>query len=136
MVLMCQVGLLPGLSDLSPRSFAESWRATDRHMDKLMPPYKGSLLLFTLVTAVLLWLQHRPLLAACCAASLLMSIAGLVLTIRGQLPLNREIQAGTPPDSRLLEIRDQTVAGFRTRFFLAALSFVSLCIGVVFWPAA
>ncbi|MBE7181669.1 MAG: hypothetical protein INR71_10770, partial [Terriglobus roseus] len=59
MALMCHIGVLPAMRDLRPASFADAWRSMDVYMDKLMPPYKGALLLVTLASLVLLWLQHR-----------------------------------------------------------------------------
>lgn len=134
MALMCHIGVLPAMQDLSPRSFADAWRAMDAYMDKLMPPYKGALLLATLATLVLLVAQRRTVLACCILISLFLSVAGLVATIRGQLPLNAEIKKADVAEPRLVEIRTRTVAGFRTRTVLAMFAFFSICFGVIFWP--
>jgi hypothetical protein len=136
MVLMCQTGVLPAMRDLTPNAFADAWRAMDTYMERLMPPYKGSLMLVSLVTVILLCLQHRCMLAVCVAINLMCSIAGLVLTIRGQLPLNAKIKAGGLSPEEIISIRNKTLTGFRTRFVLAAAAFLALCIGVIAWPAA
>ena len=136
MILMCQIGILPAMRQLSLSAYADAWRAMDAYMDRLMPPYKGSLLLLNAATVVLSAVQHHLALAIAAGLSLLFSVAGLVLTVRQQLPLNAQLKAlpaGTP-EAVLLPIREQTIQGFTVRFFLAAAAFVSLCLGVVFWP--
>ena len=136
MILMCQIGVLPAMRQLSLGAYADAWRAMDTYMDRLMPPYKGSLLLINTATLILLAFQRRTPLAAAAAVSLICSVSGLVLTVRQQLPLNAKLKtfkAGAP-DSVLLDIREQTVKGFTSRCFLAAAAFLALCVGVVFSP--
>ncbi len=135
MVLMCQIGVLPAMRDLSLSAFADAWRAMDSYMERLMPPYKLSLLLINAAAFVVVILQHRnPILAFSLGASFLCSAAGLVLTVRGQLPLNAQIKTPGLPAEILGSIREKTIAGFRVRFILAALAFLVLCVGVVFSP--
>lgn len=136
MVLMCQIGVLPAMRDLSASAWAESWCAMDVYMGRRMPPYKGSLLLVNTITLVLLLMQHRPGLAIAASISLACSVAGLVLTVRRQLPLNARLKSlafdGT--EQELLRIREQTVAGFRARFYLAFTAFAALACGVLATP--
>ncbi len=136
LVLMCQIGLMPGLREVSLRTYAEAWLAIDRYMDRRMPPYKGSLLLLNAALIVSLVLHHKGMLAAAASLSLLCSVAGLAVTIRKQFPLNARIKElqRTAPDGVLLDIRNQTAANFPLRLWLAAGSFASLCVGAIFWP--
>ena len=136
MILMCQIGVLPAMRQLRLSAYAEAWRAMDAYMGRLMPPYKSCLLLINTVAVVTLALEHRLATAVAAGVSLILSVAGLVLTVRQQLPLNAKLKAlpGSAAETELLEIREGTVRGFRVRFGLAAASFVILCCGVTFWP--
>lgn len=136
LVLMCQIGVLPAMQTLSPQAFADAWRAMDARMERSMPPYKVTLLIVNLATAIVLLFLHQRALAVCAAISFLLSLAGLILTIRGQVPLNRELKELTAAatDDRLSRILSQTIRNFSERFVLAAAAFVSLAVGVVLWP--
>ena len=136
MILMCQIGVLPAMRLLRPAADADAWRAMDVYLDRLMPPYKGALLLINAALTVSLALEHRFTLSIATGLSLLLSIAGLVLTVRGQLPLNTKIKqlpAGTPDDV-LSDIRERTVRGFTVRFVLAQAAFLVICCGAIVWP--
>lgn len=52
MVLMSQTGLMPGLREVSARTYAEAWLGIDKLMDRYMPPYKGSLILLNVALLV------------------------------------------------------------------------------------
>lgn len=136
MVLMCQIGVLPAMRRLQPKAYADAWRAMDFYLARSMPPYKLSLLLLNAATIVCLYLQHRSSLAMAAVGSFLFSVAGLVATVRGQLPLNAKLQSlpADAADHLLIDIREKTVKGFSVRFFLAATAFVVLAIGVVYSP--
>lgn len=136
MALLCEIGVLPAMRALSPSAFAETWRAMDSYLDRSMPPYKITLLLVNLAATVCLLLLHHRALAVCAAASFLLSLAALVLTIRKQLPLNRQIKAlaDQPVSERLVTLRQQTSRNFTQRFVLALLSFAILATGAIFWP--
>ena len=136
LALMCQIGVLPAMRQLRPNAYADAWQAMDGYMDRSMPPFKVSLLLLNLAACGVLIADHRQALATCCAISFVLSLAGLVLTIRKQLPLNtmlKTLPAGTP-DHVLLRIREQTVRNFSVRFVLASLAFITLSVGVLVWP--
>lgn len=136
MILMCQIGILPAMRQLRLSAYADAWRAMDSYMHRLMPPYKGSLLLVNAATVISLAVQRRFPLAVACGVSLFFSVFGLVLTVRRQLPLNARLKAlpADASDTLLLDIREQTVRGFSVRFFLAAAAFAVLCCSVPFWP--
>ncbi|MBE7157508.1 MAG: DUF1772 domain-containing protein [Rhodospirillales bacterium] len=136
MISMCQIGVLPAMRRLQPSAYAEAWRAMDLYMDRAMPPYKGALLLVNVLTVILLVVQHFSALAMAAGVSLLFSILGLLLTVRGQLPLNAKLKTlpAEVPEAVLLDIRDRTIRGFSVRCVLAILAFLVLCLGVVLWP--
>ena len=136
MALMCQIGVLPTMRQLSPKAYAEAWRIMDGYMDRSMPPFKISLLVLTAATFVSVALEHRFWLAGGTAVSFLLTLAALVLTVRKLLPLNAQVRNWTPGSSEdsLRLLRDQIAQNFSVRFWLAAASFVVLCGGAIFWP--
>lgn len=100
-----------------------------------MPPYKLSLLLTNSATIICLLLLHNNYMAAAAGFSFVLNIIGLVLTITKQLPLNAQLKSlgSEAPADVLLAIREQTVRNFGVRLIVAALAFVVLVVGLVFF---
>jgi hypothetical protein len=135
MALMCQIGIFPAMRQLTLHAYADSFRAIDRPMDRLTPPYKLSLLLINAATTVCLGLLHNTYMAAAAGLSLVLNIIALVITITKQLPLNAQLKSLGPeaPAEILLAIREQTVRNFAVRLIVAMLAFVVLVVGLVFF---
>ncbi len=133
MILMCQIGVLPAMRLLRPDAYADAWRAMDTYLDRSMPPYKGSLLLINAALTISVALQHRSALAIATGLSLVLSVAGLVLTVRGQLPINAQLKqlAAGAPDDVLIDLRERTARGFTVRFVLAQAAFLVLVCGAI-----
>ena len=136
MALMCQIGLLPAMRRVAPSTYAETFRAVDALMDRAMPPFKLTLLLFTAATAVCLFVQRQMPLALVVSFSFACSLVALVLTITKQLPVNARLR-GLPRDAEdrvLVKILDVTIRNFEVRLWFALASFAALCFGVAIWP--
>lgn len=129
MTLFCQLGLLPAMAKIAPQDFLRTWRPIDAIMDRAMPPYKLTLLLITLATSICFYTQHQQTRATITAASFLLSLIALVLTIAKQLPINKQIQTipDTAPDSAIRALLQQATANFAVRLVLALLAFALLC---------
>ncbi len=133
MTLFCQIGLLPAMRIVPPQTFAETWRAVDRFMDRLMPPFKLTLILLNLALTIVAYRNGQIPVATYAGISLLLSLLALVLTITMQLPVNKRIATATS-EEQLLDLLAETNGNFALRFVLALVAFLTLCIGATHFP--
>ncbi len=138
MALFCQIGVLPTMRNLDTATFVTVWRILDRYMARSMPPYKVTLLALTLASSISLFVQHQTSLARLTAASFLLTLAALVLTVWKQLPLNTQMSSlpANTDRSTVVALLDRTVKNFGVRLVLAVVAFAVLCLGAVAYPIA
>ncbi len=134
--LFCQIALLPTMRRLPRDAYVATWGILDGLLERSMPPYKLTLLSLNLVSALCLGARHYTWLAAATGLSFLLSLGGLILTLRTQVPLNRRIRAFPEgvDEHLLLAMRAQTETNFAVRLGMALGAFAMLCVGIVFFP--
>ena len=134
LTLFCQIGLLPAMRPVAPQTFQQTWRAIDTYMDRLMPPYKLTLLAVNLALAIVAYRSGQTHLATYAGISFALWLIALVLTITMQLPVNKAIATATN-DADLRTLLTKTNTNFALRFALAVVSFLALCIAATRSPS-